>query len=474
VLRFQRTTLTILLLGTSCAASADPPRPPASGTPTEQTPLEKLATLRVVGGQECSGDDLRAVGLLLWKGRPYCTGTLIGTDTVLTAAHCVSSVAAADMEFAVGSSFSTIKDRVEVVGLIGHPEYNKDPRSPGVNDIGLALLRRPPKDTQPMPLSETPIASDYHRSLRFVGYGYSDQAVSHVAGLGVRRCVDIPVTSVEPTTFRYESPGKNTCNGDSGGPAFEFDPRTKTTSVIGTTSYGDLACTSYGVDMRVDAYVSFIKRQLAAAPTPRSVNSVLVIDRPTWLSGDVEADTIDIAPGGQIIVQSGTAAAATLHLKARRLVVETHGPAIVARGANGALAGGRGAPGCGRNSACPVGDVQHNWTAHNLGDFKAANDVSAGSCIDFDQGHSGLPGAPGGAGGTVTIEAQELPTLPIVDVSGGVGGPGGPGGYGLVHLFGGNRHECAGGPTGSAGPTGPSGTCALLVAGTPKPCVMAK
>jgi hypothetical protein len=57
--------------------------------------------------------------------------------------------------------------------------------------------------------------------------------------------------------------GKNTCNGDSGGPAFaEVGGELL---LAGVTSYGDPSCTQYGVDTRVDVYASFLD---VTAPMP--------------------------------------------------------------------------------------------------------------------------------------------------------------------------------------------------------------
>jgi len=78
----------------------------------------------------------------------------------------------------------------------------------------------------------------------------------------VKRVVTIPISQVAATQFAYQAAGKNTCNGDSGGPAFATDASGNLT-VAGVTSYGDQSCTQYGVDTRVDTFQSFI----ASVPT---------------------------------------------------------------------------------------------------------------------------------------------------------------------------------------------------------------
>ena len=98
-------------------------------------------------------------------------------------------------------------------------------------------------------------ASWVGKNLVFVGYGVSNGQTQ--TGSGVKRVVSIPVSQVAATQFAYQTPGRNTCNGDSGGPAFATDASGNLT-VAGVTSYGDRGCTQYGVDTRVDAYRSFI------------------------------------------------------------------------------------------------------------------------------------------------------------------------------------------------------------------------
>ena len=62
------------------------------------------------------------------------------------------------------------------------------------------------------------------------------------------------------TQFSYREPGQNTCNGDSGGPAFA-DNGNGELLVAGVTSYGDFGCHDFGVDTRVDAYLDFLDIQ---------------------------------------------------------------------------------------------------------------------------------------------------------------------------------------------------------------------
>jgi hypothetical protein len=56
---------------------------------------------------------------------------------------------------------------------------------------------------------------------------------------------------IDATQLYYRVPLKNTCDGDSGGPALV--PRSHVERLAGATSYGDANCTIDGVDARTDA-----------------------------------------------------------------------------------------------------------------------------------------------------------------------------------------------------------------------------
>src|SRR5207248_1940994 len=96
--------------------------------------------------------------------------------------------------------------------------------------------------------------------LSFVGYGY-ELVDGSPGGLGVKRMAVIPLSQIAQKTMRYEDAAKNTCNGDSGGPALFIDSKDGGHWVLaGVTSLGDRGCTDYGVDTRVDTYFKWIRK----------------------------------------------------------------------------------------------------------------------------------------------------------------------------------------------------------------------
>lgn len=94
-----------------------------------------------------------------------------------------------------------------------------------------------------------------------VGFGLAN-APSGPDTSGTKRHVALTITSSTAADFRYGSAQKNSCSGDSGGPAiadFEGEP-----IVIGVTSWGDDNCNQFGVDVRTDASDAFLAQYAAS------------------------------------------------------------------------------------------------------------------------------------------------------------------------------------------------------------------
>jgi hypothetical protein len=223
----------------------------------------------IVGGQATTG--FPAVGtFIIPDGSKRCTGTVIAKRTVLTAAHCLKPYHRRPIKFMLGSSYSSPTAVIGVAALKAHPSY-----SPNHNDIGIVTLASDAPVT-PMKILPSLDPSWLGKNLLFVGFGQSD-GVAH-SGQGIKRFVHMPIASISATSFRYAVPGKNTCRGDSGGPAFAQVG--SELFVAGITSYGDEDCIEYGVDMRPDAYKAFIDANLTGgASTASSCNGETQVGR---------------------------------------------------------------------------------------------------------------------------------------------------------------------------------------------------
>ena len=240
----HRLTATSLLLAFSLACA------PGGAVGQQEEDLEASDQRRdpIVGGQTTNA--FPAVGALTRFGSTHCTGTVVGPRTVVTAAHCLHGVSASSLKFVLGGKVSAPTATIGVASVKAHPSYDD---ATIANDIGVVTLATD-APVAPMKMVTSMNGSWIGKELVFVGYGVSNGV--NQTGAGTKRYVRMPIEGVTSTQFEYGLPGKNTCNGDSGGPAFaEINGETL---LAGVTSYGDATCKQYGVDTRVDAYKSFI------------------------------------------------------------------------------------------------------------------------------------------------------------------------------------------------------------------------
>jgi secreted trypsin-like serine protease len=226
------------------------------GCTTQSTDRDDIEGARqvIVGGQATSS--LPAVGALTRFGSTHCTGTLVEPRKVVTAAHCLEGVSASSLKFVIGPKISTPEHVISVASVSYHPSYNSSSLQ---NDIGYVTLSQD-APVEPMKLLPSMDGSWVGTQLIFVGYGASNGV--NQTGYGTKRFVSMPIQQVWSKQFRYAVNGKNTCNGDSGGPAFA--QVNGELLLAGVTSYGDPTCIQYGVDTRTDVYASFLD---VTAPT---------------------------------------------------------------------------------------------------------------------------------------------------------------------------------------------------------------
>ncbi len=236
---------------------------------------------RIVNG--LSTHDLPTVAVLLSDflgdadfATGFCSGTLIGCQTVLTAAHCVEGETASD-NFVFLQNVGT----VSVSSITIHPSYvdaNQPIADVAVLELGSLVTGVDPTEINQIdPSSVIPGAAG-----TIAGYGVTlgnnnDFGIKRFGRIETANCNDtVPAGAgnTEVICWDYATPvgapgdDSNTCSGDSGGPLF-MDLGAGNV-VAGTTSSGfvaDCGTDDHSYNANVYTYRSFILGELGADST---------------------------------------------------------------------------------------------------------------------------------------------------------------------------------------------------------------
>src|SRR5215210_1443762 len=247
--------LLAMLLAFATAVPVFAAEQPAAGGETLQP--------RVVGGKPVPNDKYEFVTALrdVTRGnsvyqQQFCGGSLIDSDSVLTAAHCVEGMAAPELRVSVG--ITSLKEPSQgqsrsVTAIAIHPMY--DPVLTGSDhDAAVLTLSSPVSSIVPakIPATTSNGLEKPGHMVTVAGWGSTVKQPSNNDPSYPARMQETQVPIVSDAKAKdaypkdYTPPlmvaagreGKDTCQGDSGGPIFVKKP-SGSVYQIGITSFGN-------------------------------------------------------------------------------------------------------------------------------------------------------------------------------------------------------------------------------------------
>jgi V8-like Glu-specific endopeptidase len=237
--KISAAALCFVIFAAACAKNhespsidSNPETTTATTSPQAQNELNEEQN-SIVRGQTLKEDDESGhsvVALIFEKadGQALCTGTILSEDTILTAAHCVDGrPRRISVIFGPTVKKAERQNTRSVDTYVQHSRWQR-PTEKGRGDLALVHFQGGlPQGFKPVTLAQANVALKPGTPVKMIGYGVTNGRTE--TGSGTLRVAQSTVLSqYSSTEIVTDGKKSSVCFGDSGGPAFVSDKKTKT------------------------------------------------------------------------------------------------------------------------------------------------------------------------------------------------------------------------------------------------------
>ncbi len=227
--------VSLSLLATACGRSSD----------------EESQVQVIQGSRPSDGGSIErsTVALANSQGQVFCSGTLIDSSYVVSAAHCLQNFGGR-LYIGFGQDRNNF-EFIEAAAFRVHPNYTGSFSSDVPSDISLIrLAKSAPAGFSPVRIYKGDLGRG--NEVYLAGYGQTESGSS-----GRLLYTSVNLEDFDADELVVNKRGTGACYGDSGGPAYVLIGGTL--SVVGATSRGESGCKGASVYTRVDYFENWLE-----------------------------------------------------------------------------------------------------------------------------------------------------------------------------------------------------------------------